>query len=176
MKEAEMRRLTVGFALALVATAVFAAAALAKEGGVELSSTPFGSQPGDPWTGTMTLVGGDEELLAQAKPAITIRNLASGEAENFYATHTKRADVWDFSVTFPEAGRYSVTVGDGVTGRSFSYPPVRIVDPTVAPPSPAAEAGGSFPVWPLVGGLLGAFAAIGATMLLIRRRQLRLSH
>jgi hypothetical protein len=172
-----MRRLTVGFALALAAAAVFAATALAKEGGVELSSTPFGSQPGDPWTGTMTLVGGDEELLAQAKPAITIRNLATGERENFYATPTKQADVWNFSVTFPEAGRYSVSVGDGVTGRTYSFPPVRIGEATLAPPpaSPASDAG-SFPVWSLVGGLLGAFAAIGAAIVLIRRRQLRPSH
>jgi hypothetical protein len=172
-----MRRLTVALALALATAAVFAATALAKEGGVELSSTPYGSQPGDPWTGTMTLVGGDEELVAQAKPAITIRNLATGERENFFATPTKRADVWDFSVTFPEAGRYAVTVGDGVTGRSYSFPPVRIGDPTLAPPaSPTSDATGSFPVWTLVGGLLGAFAAIGATIVLIRRRQLRLSH
>ena len=41
-----MRKLTMCLTLALVAAAVASAGALAKEGGVELSSTPFGSKPG----------------------------------------------------------------------------------------------------------------------------------
>src|SRR5919109_396734 len=116
-----MRKLTMCLVLALVAAAVASSAALAKEGGVELSSTPFGSKPGEPWTGTMTMLGGSTAQVEAAKPSITITNLGTGEQQRFLAKETAKWRVFEFSVTFPEAGRYGVNVSDGVTGRDYTY-------------------------------------------------------
>ena len=73
-----MRRFLTVLALTLFGVGVLSGTAAAKEGGVELSSTPAGTKPGDPWTPTLTLVEGSPELLAQAKPGIMIRSVDSG--------------------------------------------------------------------------------------------------
>jgi hypothetical protein len=181
-----MRKLTMSLVLALVAAAIASSAALAKEGGVELSSTPFGSKPGDPWTGTMTMLGGTADQVEAARPAITITNLGTGEQQTFPAERTSKWRAFDFSVTFPEAGRYSVSVSDGVTGRDYRYPPVAIVGPTAdspgaAPSNPtgAAAAAGDddgFPLWPVLGGAGGLLLLGAAAARAVRRRQLGLQH
>jgi hypothetical protein len=53
-----MRRTVTIFTLALLAAAALSTAALAKEGGVELSSVPTGINPGEPWTTDLVLVDG----------------------------------------------------------------------------------------------------------------------
>jgi hypothetical protein len=174
-----MRRSLFVFALALLAAAALSAGAFAKEGGVELSSTPFGTKPGDPWTGTLTLIG-SPGLASQANPTISVKNLGTGKTEVFHPARdtSGKPNLFHYSVVFPEAGRYRYTVRDGVTGREYNYPVVRIVEPTAAPiVKPSAGTGeDSFPLWPLIGGLGGAGLLAAAALVALRGRRFGLSH
>src|SRR5919198_356474 len=76
-----MRLALLVLALALIGAAALAANAFAKEDGVELSSTPFGTKPGDPWSGTLTVLS--DRPGVGANPTITIRNLGTGETQTF---------------------------------------------------------------------------------------------
>jgi len=174
-----MRRSLFVFALALLAAAALSAGAFAKEGGVELSSTPFGTKPGDPWTGTLTLIG-SPGLVSQADPTISVNNLGTGKTEVFRPTRdtSGKPNLFHYSVVFPEAGRYRYTVRDGVTGREYNYPVVRIVEPAATPiVKPAAGTGeDSFPLWPLIGALGGAGLLAAAALMALRGRRFGLSH
>jgi hypothetical protein len=174
-----MRRSLLVFALALLAVAALSAGAFAKEGGVELSSTPFGTKPGDPWTGTLTLIG-SPGLVSQANPTISVTNLGTGKTEVFRPTRdtSGKPNLFHYSVVFPEAGRYQYTVRDGVTGREYNYPVVRIVAPATTPIAKpgAGTSDDSFPVWPLIGGLAGAGLLAAAALVALRGRRLGLSH
>jgi hypothetical protein len=173
-----MRRLLLVFALAALAAAAVTTAAVAKEGGVELSSTPFGLGPGDPWNGTLTVYA-LEGSTADFNPSITIRNLDTGATETFAAQPAKappspEAQSFAFTVVFPTEGRYRYTAADGVTDREYEFPIVRIVGSSNAVPAPggaASDGTGGFPVWPLVGSLLGAMALGLAAFLAIRARR-----
>jgi hypothetical protein len=70
-----MGRLLGVLSLAVLAAGVLSGAALAKEMGVELSSTPAGIEPGEPWTPTLYLLAGPPELFADAKPGVRIQNI-----------------------------------------------------------------------------------------------------
>jgi hypothetical protein len=170
-----MRRSLVVFGLAVVAAASLAGSALAKEGGVELGSTPTGKGPGEPWTTSLTLIDGTPGLLAQAKPGVRIRSLATGETRDFAAKPTDKPGVYTVRVTFPSPGRWAYQAYDGVTGRSYEFPPVTIAAPVAAPKAPGGSSGDGFPVWALVGGLAGLLAAGGAAFA-IRRQRFGLSH
>jgi hypothetical protein len=171
-----MRRTLLVFALAALAAAALTAGASAKEGGVELSSAPFGLGPGDPWDGTLTVYTLDGSTAAYS-PSITIRNLETGATETFPAKAAKvpttaEAQSYAFRVVFPTAGRYRYTASDGVSDREYAYPIVRIVEsaPTLASGPPAAPEGG-FPVWPLLASLGGAAALALVAFLAIRSRR-----
>jgi hypothetical protein len=177
-----MRRTVTIFTLALLAAAALSTAALAKEGGVELSSVPTGINPGEPWTTDLVLVDGTPELLAQAKPGIQITSLDTGEQIDYAARPGKGDGIYTVEVVFPETGTWAYSAYDGVTGFMYEFPAVEITGPSVVakPPLAAAKSPSSakstFPVWPLVGGLTAFALAAGAAALLIRRRQLRPSH
>jgi hypothetical protein len=175
-----MRRLFLVFVLAAVAAAALTATASAKEGGIELSSTPFGTGPGEPWKGTLTVYA-VEGSTATYRPSITIRNLDTGGTQTFAAEPAKgpttgESQSFAFEVVFPTEGRYRYTASDGVTDREYAFPIVRIVDNETTP-SPAATAKpneSAFPVWPLVGGLGGAgMLALGAFLAI---RRVRFAH
>jgi hypothetical protein len=173
-----MRRLLLVFALAALTAAALTTAAFAKEGGVELSSNPFGLGPGDPWSGTLTVFAVDG-FSKPVSPSITIRNLDTDATETFETTTpakvptTENTRSFVFTVVFPTEGRYRYTASDGVTDREYEFPIVRIVGSSTAVPIPQASAGssGGFPVWPLVGGLVGAMALGVAAFLAIRARR-----
>ena len=170
-----MRRSLIAFALGLCAAAVLASGALAKEGGVELSSTPFGTPPGGTWSTGLTLIDLNGRLPADAKPTLELTNLDTGERRTFAAKSTGQVGEYTLAVVFPTAGRYAYTVTDGFTDREYTYPPVRIVgsQPVVAAPSSGSE--GSFPVWaPVAGGI--ALLLAGAASVFARRRRFGLSH
>ena len=177
-----MRRTVTIFTLALWAAAALSTAALAKEGGVELSSVPTGINPGEPWTTDLVLVDGTPEMLAQAKPGIQVTSLDTGEQIDYPATPGKGDGVYTVDVVFPEAGTWAYSAYDGISGRMYEFPAVQITGPTVVANPPIAatkeprSAEGSFPVWPLAGGLLAFALAAAATVFAIRRRQLRPSH
>jgi hypothetical protein len=171
-----MRRLLLVLALALVSAAALSAGAFAKEGGVELSSTPTGIGPGDPWTPTMTLIDVDGRLPANAKPGITIRNIETGRTLDYKATPTDSAGVYTVRVVFPAPGQWDYSAYDGVTDRVYEFPAATILPSTpVTTPVPKARASdeGSFPVWPLVGGLGGAGLLAVAAVLAIRSKRFK---
>ena len=112
-----MRRTILVFALALLSAAALSATALAKEGGVELGSTPAGIGPGDPWTPSLTLIDNRGELPANPEPGITITNLATGETIDYPATPTDNPAVFTVRVVFPTPGQWDYAAYDGVTDR-----------------------------------------------------------
>jgi len=171
-----LRRTLIAFALGLVAAAVLVPAALAKDGGVELSSTPFGTPPGGTWTTGLTLIDLNGRLPADAKPTLMLTNLDTGATTAFAAKPTGTVGKYTLDVVFPTAGRYSYRVTDGFTDREYTYPPVRIVGsiPVVAVPSSGGE--GSFPVWAPVAGGIALLLAAGAAAVFTRRRRIGLSH
>jgi len=176
-----MRRLGAILVLTLMAVGALSAPALAKEGGVELSSTPIGLKPGEPWTPQIRLILGTSEQLARAKPGVTIRNVDTGEELTYRAVPTKSPQVWDVRVVFPEGGWWLVESFDGVTGRAYPLAGQWYVErPPAAPAAPAPldpePAGATFPVVPVAAvGFALLLAAAGAALLL-RRQRLRLSH
>ena len=178
-----MRRTVTVFILVLATAAAPSTVALAKEGGVELSSTPAGKQPGEPWTPSLTLIDGTPEMIAQAKPGIQVTNLDTGRQIDYPAEPLAKG-VYSVRVVFPEAGTWVYSAYDGVTGRMYEYPAVEITGPAAAPPGKApvatakapSSAGDGFPVWPLVVGLAAFGLAAAGAFVLVRRRQLRPSH
>ena len=174
-----MRRFLTVLALALIAVGVLSGTAAAKEGGVELSSTPAGTKPGDPWTPTLTLVEGAPELLAQAKPGVVIRNVDSGEQIRYQATPTDDPASFTVDVVFPEAGWWTVEAFDGITDRSYSIGGQWFIQgPEAVAPAPGPPAReDSFPLWPAVAGsIVFLLAAAGAALLVLRRQRFGLSH
>lgn len=171
-----MRRPFLVFALAVLAASALSASALAKEGGVELSSTPSALGPGDPWTPSLTLIDDGGQLPANAKPGIKITNLETGRTIDYPATATDNPAVYTVRVVFPAPGRWDYAVYDGVTDRLYEYPTTRIVAPEgtiAATPKPAAAIEeGSFPLWQLLGGLGGAGLLALAAFVAIRSRRL----
>jgi hypothetical protein len=170
-----MRRMILVFALALVSAAALSAAALAKEGGVELSSTPAGIGPGDPWTPSLTLIDNGGEFPANPEPGVKITNLETGETIDYPATPTDNPVVFTVRVVFPTAGQWDYAAYDGVTGRLYEYPAATILPAQeslpATPPAPTSSEG-SFPLWPLLAGLGGAALLSLAAFAVIHRRRL----
>jgi hypothetical protein len=170
-----MRRFFLAFALTLIAAASVTAVAFAKEGGVELSSTPGGIGPGDPWTPSMTLIDNQGRLPANLAPGVRITNLDTGRTFDYAATPTDNPAVWNVRVVFPTPGQWDYAAYDGVTDRLYEFPATTVLAPkaTLTPtPKPASTASeGSFPVWPLLGGIGGAALLGLAAVLVIRTRR-----
>jgi hypothetical protein len=175
-----LRRSLITLALGLVAAGALASSAVAKEGGVELSSTPFGTPPGGTWTTTITRISDTGNFPPGGNPAVTVTNLGTGEQQVFRSKPakvptTRTTQSFVVNVVFPKAGRYSYTVSDGITDREYTYPPVRIVGSDTAIPVPTSGSDGSFPVWaPVLGGIALILVAGGAGFFV--RRRFGLSH
>ena len=175
-----MRRFLGVLVLTALAAGALAGAALAKEGGVELSSTPAGKGPGEPWTPTLHLIRGTPELLAQAKPGVRIQNVDTGERLTFPAEGTSDPRVYDVRVVFPEEGWYTVETFDGVSDRSYEIGGQWLIDApagTAVPAAPRASGDeGSFPIWPAAAASAALLLATVGAALFLRRQRLRLSH
>jgi hypothetical protein len=171
-----LRRSLIALALGIAVTVVLAPAALAKEGGVELSSTPYGTPPGGTWSSTLTVIDVNGRLPASAKPTLRLTNLDDGTLVVYRAKPTGTRGEYTLNVAFPTPGRYQYVVTDGFTDRAYSYPPVRIVGTGSAVPVPSSGGERSFPVWaPVVGGIALLLVASGAGVY-ARRRRFGLSH
>ena len=126
-----MRRVL--FALPIIALLALAPSALA--GGwatVGLSSTPAGTEPGQPWNVNVTVLQHGQTPLDDLSPTITIRN---GDAtKTFNAEPAGKPGVYRAAVVFPSAGTWSYEVNDGfITGQPHTFPPVEIGAPASAP-------------------------------------------
>jgi hypothetical protein len=179
-----LRALTL-FGLALLAAAALSTAAAAKEMSVSLTAGgPASMDPGEPWTADL-LVHGDPDILAEATPGVSIRG-PGGEERTFpaRATGKRAADgqlIYRTTVTFPSEGRWTYQLLDGVTERAYEGGIVMVGDVASAPaggdpasPTPVAAAAedDSFPLWPLLGGLIAAGLAAIVAVALVRRGRL----
>jgi hypothetical protein len=175
-----MRRFLGVLVLVALTAGVLTGAALAKEKGVELGSTPAGAEPGEPWTTTLYLLAGPPELLAAAEPGVTIRNVETGGRTTFPASPTNVPLEYDVRVVFPEAGWYTVEAFSGETDRSYPIGGQWLIQgPETAPPAVSSPAGdtSSFPVWPAAaGGSIAFLLAAAGAALLFRRQRFGLSH
>ncbi len=176
-----MRRILAVFSAGLVAVGALAGAAAAKEAALDMSSTPHGTLPGEPWNVTLTIFAGhDEAVGAASPPVVKITNLGTGETLSYKGKQipfdtSDPVKKWQVRVVFPTAGRWDYSIDDGWTGRVYQYQPVLIVAPA-APAVPASQtgdgsAGGGFPVWPVTGGLIAAALAALAGAFTLRRRR-----
>jgi hypothetical protein len=174
-----MRRFAMSFLAAVTAAAFLAAGALAKEGGVELSSTPYGTNAGDPWNTEIQLIDGTPEMVAQAKPGIRIHSDKTGFTQDFAAKPTGKPGVYTVEVVFPDKGFWTYEAYDGVTDRAYEYPVVYIDGPASAPAGPSVPTAGdsdALPVWPFIGGGIAFLLAVAGAAFVLRHRRPGLQH
>jgi len=121
-----MRIHTTAALLAITGLLALPAGALA--GGwatVELSSTPDGLAPGQPWKVDIAVLQHGRTPLDNVHPSVTITS-ADGSTRRTFATRPAgRPGVHRASVTFPKTGQWRYVVDDGFTAR-HPYPPVQI--------------------------------------------------
>ena len=175
-----MRRLLTGLLLLLL-VAMLAGPAAAKEGAVELGSSPTGLGPGEPWNVELYAFQDPDALVKAGTPTVTVRNSATGD-ERQYRTRPVSGEpgLYTATVVFPKEGTYTYTVFEHFTGRTYEYDPVVIQAPAVAPtaggsgdsqPVSAAVSEDGFPLWPVLVGSFGlALVAAGLTVFLRRHR------
>jgi hypothetical protein len=181
--------------LAGVVVLALAAAGVALAGGwatVQLSSTPTGLGPGDPWNLDITVLqhGNPETPVLDAKPRVRIENTKTGAETGYAGTPTGTPGVYHVEAVFPEAGvwRYSVYDGFDTYGgaRWHTFAAVTIAEPGVpasgsgtsrADGAQAVASGGSsFPVWPVTAGLIAGLAAIALLVAARRGRTTKPAH
>ena len=173
-----MRRFVLAILLLLAGTALVASAAAAKEANVQLSSTPAGLGPGEHWKPTITMLLANERPRIGPAPALTIAYVETGASTDFQAVPAAEPGKYAVDVVFPHGGLWALKVHDPVTGRTYHFPTAyiaRIPAPLqpAAPGAPEQVAGpvaerGSFPLWPVLGGGLGALAVLALAALVSR--------
>jgi hypothetical protein len=188
------------FLIAIIAAAALAPAGTAYAGcwaTVGLGPPPEGIGPGDTWTARMTVLQHGRTPLPDAKsarPTLTIRSAETGATQTFTSRPTADPTVFEANVVFPSAGSWRYEVFDDFTSwngeaapcaQTHTFAAIAVGGPAgsggngskaAAPvePVPASSAntgGDGFSLWPVVGGILGALAALGGGGALIRKRR-----
>jgi len=126
---------------------------------VGLDPLPDGVDSGQAWKTEITVLQHGRTPLDGLSPILTISG--QGDVRTFTATPAGETGVYEASVVFPEAGRWSVVVDSGFGDSKLTYGPVTIG---------AAPGGspGSFPTLPAAG-VAAALALLAATLLGVRR-------
>ena len=173
-----MRRFALAILLLLAGAALVASAASAKEANVQLSSTPAGLRPGDHWKPTITVFLANDRPSIGPAPLLTIADVEAGASTDFQAKPTAEPGKYTVDVVFPHGGLWALKVHDPVTGRTYPFPTAYItrIPAPLQPSSPSAPkqvagpvvARGSFPLWPVLGGGLGALAVLALAALVSR--------
>ena len=99
---------TMAVGAALIAPATSVAGGWATVG---LSSLPEGTQPGEPWVVRITVLQHGRTPLEGVAPRVVLRD-APGAEHSFVAKPTGKAGVYEASVVFPSAGRWTYLVDD----------------------------------------------------------------
>ena len=102
---------TMAVAAALIAPATSVAGGWATVG---LSSLPEGTQPGEPWVVRITVLQHGRTPLEGVAPRVLLRD-ADGAERSFVAKPAGKAGVYEASVVFPSAGRWTYLVDDDFT-------------------------------------------------------------
>jgi YtkA-like len=183
--------------VALLGGLVLAVLALASPAGagcwatVGVSPPPANLGAGDIWSADITVLQHGRNPLpdaSDAKPTVTIVNADTGEKKTFAATSIDpNGGVYRAEVVFPSNGSWSYQVYDGFDtaegqpvpcGSTHAFASVHVgggggPDSAASGP-PATPTGssdsGSFPAWPVGGGIAGVLAAAVALGFLLRRR------
>jgi hypothetical protein len=175
-----VRRMAVAMAaLGALALALPGAAGAGGFATVGLSSLPDGTQPGEPWRVTLTVLQHGLRPLDGIRPVVHIRSVDGAATHSFPARPAGKPGVYRANVVFPSAGRWSYEIEDGFT-QTHTFPPVRIGGSRAdAPAAPAARAAppGPAPAARGDGGdlvaALGAAAAAGLASALLATATMR---
>jgi hypothetical protein len=158
-----MRALLVTTIVALAAAGTAAAGGFATVG-ID-SQPPDGGGPGSTWDVTLNVLQHGRTPLDGVSPAITIRNLDSGETQTFPATPTGEPGKYAAKVVFPSAGRWEYLIDDGFS-QTHTFKPISI---TGDPAGTGSGDGGSFSVPWTIGGSTAILLALVAMFLIARR-------
>jgi hypothetical protein len=149
-----MKRLLLG--LALVGLLLPAAADAGGFATVQLSSLPFGTDAGETWAPTLTILRHGRTPLDGLQPSVRITD-DSGTTEEFRATPTGAPGAYVAKVRFPSGGTWRWKIWDGFS-QTHTYSPVTI------------GGGGSFPTVPVAAAALATMVVAGVAFLALRRR------
>jgi len=147
-----MRYLVIVAALVLVAVAAPSAGA----GGwatVALASTPEGVSVGETWEAEITVLRHGVTPTDGAAPNLTIRNAEAGLSETFAAESTGETGVYVARVVFPDAGRWSFEIDNGLAATGYGESATTTYEQVTIDPGSSSDTG-SFPVLPF--GVLAA--------------------
>ena len=140
---------------------------------VELSSTPDGLGPGEPWVVEIEVLQHGQTPLEGVQPAVTVTEVDSGTKRSVAAEPTEGAGIYRAELNFPRAGTWEYTVNDGFS-QTHSYPPVRIGHggESAATPGRPESGGGSGAPWArLALAVAAGLLASGLTVAARRRRR-----
>jgi hypothetical protein len=188
-----MKRILIAAVLlaALVQAGTASAGCMATVG---LAPPPESIAPGTTWTAEMTVLQHGVRPLPNAdtaRPTLTIVNAETGAERTFAARSTEDPAVFVANVVFPTAGSWSYEVYDDFSSeggtpvpcaQTHTFAAVTVgggpaagggEPPAAADPGAVASpaSGSTFPVWPVVGGILAALAALGVAVAVVRRRR-----
>jgi len=162
-----MRRVV---ALTTLAVAL-AAAAGAGAGGwatVGLEPLPNGIEAGETWRAQITVLRHGVTPTDGAAPSLTIRETRTGRTASFAAEPTGKTGVYEALVVFPEPGRWSFSIDNGLAATGYgvsattTYAPVTIG---------SGQNGGGVPGAPVlpVAAATAALGLVAAGLLGVRR-------
>jgi hypothetical protein len=156
-----MRRLIIGLTCLATAIAVAPQVAAAK-GVVELRATPpAGLSAGETWHADLFVRASPQELAAADPPTILIHNDAAGWSKFSARPVPGEPGAYTAAVVFPDGGTWTYHVHDPIAGGGYDFDPVVV--------AAADSSGGGFPVWWVLGSLVG-LAGLGAVAIQLRDR------
>ena len=153
-----MRHL-IALSVLAIALALSGAAGAGGWATVGMSPLPDGVDSGETWKTEITVLQHGRTPLDGLSPTLTISG--QGGARTVTATPSGETGVYEASVVFPEAGRWSVVVDSGFGDSRLTYGPVTIGTAPGGTP-------GSFPTLPAAA-VAAALVLVAAGVLGVRR-------
>lgn len=153
-----------GLVLAAVMVAPAGAGGWASVG---LASMPEGVSSGEPWNAEITVLRHGVTPTDGAEPSLTIHNSETGVSETFAADPTGETGVYAARVVFPDAGRWSFEIDNGLMATGYGVSAITTYAPVTIEAGPDGG-GASFPAVPL-GAIAAAVALVAAAFLGVRR-------